>query len=128
MHAAIYCFHSPIPPSPYHPFISPIPHFIYLSFMCFAIAATIGSFGKPSITELHLIHPPTHTHTQLKKKLFNKVLLKPESPSSFPPVFCLKKLVISLERVPLCLEEKKRGKKSVSVVPVKVFEIIHVFQ
>lgn len=35
------------------------------------------------------------------------MLLKPESPTSFPPVFCLKKLVISLKRASLCLEQKK---------------------
>lgn len=60
-------------------------------------------------------HPPTahartHAHTIKKKKksYATKVLVKPESPSSFPPVVCLKKLVISLKRAPLCLEPKKR--------------------
>lgn len=42
------------------------------------------------------------------------MLLKPESPTSFPPVFCLKKLVISLKRASLCLEQKKNKEQSFS--------------
>lgn len=45
------------PPPPYLSFISCIPHFVCPSFMCSTIAATISSFGKPSITRPHLICP-----------------------------------------------------------------------
>lgn len=93
----------PPPPSPYLPFISHVPHFIHPSFMCFTIAATIGSFGKPSITELHLICPHltrTHTHTQ-NIPLYKGAI----KTTSFPPVFCLKKLVISFNCASLCAEQ-----------------------
>lgn len=53
-----------------------------------------------------------HTYTQIfffffkKKSCSTKVLLKPENHTSFPSVYCLKKLVIALKRASLCAEQK----------------------
>lgn len=91
------------------PSTSPSPHlpFIHQSFMCFTFAATISSFGKPSITELNLIwHTNTlaHTHMRPLKVCSTKVLLKLAKPC-FPGAFCLKKLVISFYCASLCCEQ-----------------------
>jgi len=95
------------PPSPYLPFISPVPQFIHRPLCVLQSMQQSAHLENPQLqnsisSDTHtLTHTHTHTPTHTLKGFSTKVLLKPGR-RHLSPFLCLKKLLISFKCVSLC--------------------------